>query len=117
MDANTKDVGGVVKDTYEYVAHYLVVRPRLPRSVLRPRRPDQQLDGVRGAGSNLVITDGGELALGGQLDVLETWGVLGASRTDGEPAVGHGFMVAGQSDRDVPIKGALGVVLIAGSGA
>jgi hypothetical protein len=36
---------------------------------------------------------------------LETWGVLGASRTDGEPAVGHGFMVAGQSDRDVPIPG------------
>jgi len=45
---------------------------------------------------------------------LETWGVLGASRTGGEPAVGHGFMVAGQSDRDVPIPGALGVSLIAG---
>jgi hypothetical protein len=25
MDADVEDVGGVVKDTYEYVAHYLVV--------------------------------------------------------------------------------------------
>ena len=45
--------------------------------------------------------------MGGQLDVLETRGVLGASRTDGDPAVGHGFMVTGQSDRDVPIPRAL----------
>ena len=37
--------------------------------------------------------------------MLEKWGVLGASRTDGEPAVEHGFMVAAQSDRGVPIPG------------
>jgi hypothetical protein len=36
---------------------------------------------------------------------LETWGVLGATGTDGEPAVGHGFMVADQSDRDVLTPG------------
>jgi hypothetical protein len=104
VDANVEDVGGVVNDTYEYVAHYLVVNHSYPGAFC-PRVLDQQLDGVRGVGSNLVITDGDELALGGQLDVLETWGVLGASRTDGESAVGHSFMVAGHSDRDVPIPG------------
>jgi [ribosomal protein S5]-alanine N-acetyltransferase len=67
-----------------------------------PRVLDQQLDGVRGVGSNPVIANGDELALGGQLDVLEMWGVLEASRTDGDAVVRHGFMVAGQSDRYVP---------------
>ena len=71
MDADVEDVGGVVEDTYEYVAHYLAVDHSYPRAPC-PRVLDQQLDGVRGVGSSLVITDGDKLALGGQLDVLET---------------------------------------------
>ena len=30
VDAAVEDVGGVVKDTYEYVAHYLVVNHSYP---------------------------------------------------------------------------------------
>jgi hypothetical protein len=30
MDADVEDVGGVVKDTYEYVAQYLVVNHSYP---------------------------------------------------------------------------------------